>query len=230
MIKKAVRVGWAMTGGQDRAAAVRRIALAAAVRSKHVRDAMASTATPRLKAGARQPAPRLRPSGIPAALRPGGLIPNPLVSVGTGPPARLDAVLAGRAAVLTARPPDPALIGFCRRHGLALIRISSAPGTRRAGTRRPGTRRPGWSESQQDGGWTDVRLTSDGQPGGLGTLAARPALAVIVRPDRVIAAAATSGQPPRLPWSVPAVVARGPAPAPRQQGNPDFAGPLPAAF
>ena len=31
LVKKAVRVGWAMTGGQDRAAAVRRIALAAAV-------------------------------------------------------------------------------------------------------------------------------------------------------------------------------------------------------
>ena len=54
MIKKAVRVGWAMTGGQDRAAAVRRVALAAAVRSARLRDAMASTATPRLKTGALQ--------------------------------------------------------------------------------------------------------------------------------------------------------------------------------
>ena len=54
MIKKAVRVGWAMTGGQDRAAAVRRIALAAAVRSDRIRQAMASTATPRLKTGALQ--------------------------------------------------------------------------------------------------------------------------------------------------------------------------------
>ena len=52
MVKKAVRVGWAMTGGQDRAAAVRRIALAAAVRSERIRDAIASTATPRLTAGA----------------------------------------------------------------------------------------------------------------------------------------------------------------------------------
>ena len=127
MVKKAVRVGWAMTGGQDRAAAVRRITLAAAVRSEHVRQAMASTATPRLKAGALHPAPRLLPFGIPAALRPGGLIPNPLVSVGDGPPARLDTVLAGRAAVLTARRPGPALAGFCRRHGLVLIRITSAP-------------------------------------------------------------------------------------------------------
>ncbi len=39
MVKKAVRVGWAMTGGQDRAAAVRRVALAAAVRSARFREA-----------------------------------------------------------------------------------------------------------------------------------------------------------------------------------------------
>ena len=45
MVKKAVRVGWAMTGGQDRAAAVRRVVLAAAVRSARLRDAMASTAS-----------------------------------------------------------------------------------------------------------------------------------------------------------------------------------------
>ena len=50
LINKAVRVGWAMTGGQDRAAAVRRIALAAAVRSDRICQAMGSTATPRLKA------------------------------------------------------------------------------------------------------------------------------------------------------------------------------------
>ena len=41
-----------MTGGQDRAAAVRRIALAAAVRNDSISEFMGSTATPRLKAGA----------------------------------------------------------------------------------------------------------------------------------------------------------------------------------
>ena len=166
LVKKAVRVGWAMTGGQDRAAAVRRIALAAAVRSERICQAMGSTATPRLKTGALQHAPR-RPfgSGIPAALRTGGLIPNPLVSTGDGTPVRLDAILAGRAAVLTARQPDPALTDFCRRHGLVLVRISSAPGTHTPAG--PGT--------QQDAGWIDVRLADgappardagpDGQPG-----------------------------------------------------------------
>src|SRR6185437_12522571 len=129
LVKKAVRVGWAMTGGQDRAAAVRRIALAAAVRSDRICQAIGSTSTPRLKAGALQPSPRrLLPSRIPPALRAGGLIPNPLVSVGDGPPVRLDAILAGRPAVLTARRPDAGLAAFCRRHGLVLARIS-APGT-----------------------------------------------------------------------------------------------------
>ena len=52
MVQKAVQVGSAMTGGQDRAAAVRRIALAAAVRSEPGLPAIRSTATPRLTAGA----------------------------------------------------------------------------------------------------------------------------------------------------------------------------------
>ena len=145
MVKKAVRVGWAMTGGQDRAAAVRRIALAAAVRSERICQAMGSTATPRLKAGALQRAPRrLLPSGIPAALRPGGLIPNPLVSAGDGPPVRLDTILAGRTAVLTARRPDAELADFCRRHGLVLVRISGtrAPAATGRGPGRRLDRRP----------------------------------------------------------------------------------------
>jgi 3-(3-hydroxy-phenyl)propionate hydroxylase len=73
LINKVVRVGWAMTGGQDRAAAVRRIALAAAVRSDRVCQVMGSTATPRLKAGALQPSPRrFLPSGVPPRCGPAG--------------------------------------------------------------------------------------------------------------------------------------------------------------
>ncbi len=156
LVKKAVRVGWAMTGGQDRAAAVRRIALAAAVRSERICQAMGSTATPRLKAGALQRPPRrLLPSGIPAALRIGGLIPNPLVSAGDGPPVRLDAILAGRTAVLTARRPDAELVDFCRRHGLVLVRISSSHA---AGT--PG----GPPRTQTPAGSTSVSPASGGPP------------------------------------------------------------------
>ena len=219
MIKKAVRVGWAMTGGQDRAAAVRRIALAAAVRSEHVRQAMASTATPRLKTGAlRRPPRRLLPSRIPSALRPGGLIPNPLVSAGDSTPARLDAILAGRTAVLTARTPDPALTGFCRRRGLVLVRISSTPGVR--APEGPGTREDAW--------WTDVRLADDGPTGGLQALTADPALTVIIRPDRVVAAAEPFGRLPRLPWHIAATAARGYPATAHPHAHTDPAGPLSA--
>jgi 3-(3-hydroxy-phenyl)propionate hydroxylase len=198
LVKKAVRVGWAMTGGQDQAAAVRRIALAAAVRSDRICQAMGSTATPRLKTGALQHAPR-RPfgAGIPAPLRPGGLFPNPLVSAGDGPPARLDAILAGRTAVLTTRCPDPGLAEFCRRHGLVLARISA-----------PGTGTPPGPGAQQDAGWIDIRLAGDAAPAGLRALTADPALTVLVRPDRVVAALGTRSRLPRLPWYIP--VAAGP--------------------
>ena len=197
-MKKAVRVGWAMTGGQDRTAAVRRIALAAAVRSERVCQAMGSTATPRLKTGALQHAPR-RPfgSGIPAALRIGGLIANPLVSTGDGTPVRLDAVLAGRTAVLTARRPDAELVDYCRRHGLVLVRISNAPGGPAA---------------DPDADWIDVRLADDERAVGLQALAvpgSNPALTVIVRPDRVIAAVEPRCRLPQLPWHIPATAMRG---------------------
>ena len=219
IVKKAVRVGWAMTGGQDRAAAVRRIALAAAVRSERICQAMGSTATPRLKTGALQRPPRrLLPSGIPAALRAGGLIPNPLVSAGDGAPVRLDAILEGRTAVLTARRPDPALTGFCRRHGLVLVRIS-APG---AGT-------PAQASADAVPDWIDVRLADDGPAAAaLRALTANPALTVIVRPDRVIAAAGIRYRLPHLPWHIPATAARGYQATAHPHAHTDSAGPLPA--
>ena len=221
LVKKAVRVGWAMTGGQDRAAAVRRIALAAAVRSERICQAMGSTATPRLKTGALQPAPR-RPfgPGIPAALRPGALIANPLVSTSDGPPARLDALLAGRAAVLTARRPDAELADYCQRHGLALVRISSTT---------PGTTSPQRPGAGPDTGWIDARLAADGHASSLQALAVNPALTVIVRPDRVIAAAEPRNQLPRLPWHIPATAGPGRPAASHPAAQTHPAGTSPAA-
>ena len=222
LIKKAVPVGWAMTGGQDRAATVRRIALAAAVRSERVCQAMGSTATPRLKAGALQRPPRrLILSGIPAALRIGGLIPNPLVSAGDGPPVRLDAILAGRTAVLTARRPDAGLVDFCRQHGLVLVRISSSHAT--------GT--PGIPAADPDAGWIDVRLAGDRRPAGLRALAvlgSNPALTLVVRPDRVVAAAAPRCRLPRLPWTVPATARRGSPVTAHPPAHLDHARPFPS--
>jgi len=220
LVRKAVRVGWAMTGGQDRAAAVRRIALAAAVRSDRICQAMGSTATPRLKAGALQQPPRRRIlSGIPPALRPGSLIPNPLVTPAGAQPARLDTILAGRTAILTARHPDTRLADYCRRHHLLLVRISSTPA---AGT-------PAGPGAGQDAGWTDVRLPGDAPPAAMRALTADPSLTLIIRPDRVIAAAAPRHRLPHLPWYVPATAGPGyPPPAP-SPARPEPAGPLPAA-
>jgi 3-(3-hydroxy-phenyl)propionate hydroxylase len=209
MIKKAIRIGWAMTGGQDRAAAVRRIALAAAVRSDRVREVIASTATPRLKTGALQQRPRLLRSRTPATMRPGGLIANPLVSIVAGMPAgdrasagertpvRLDTVLRGRPAVLTARQPEPGLVELCRRHGLLLVRIS-APAA--AGGSAPAAA----PDPQTAGGGAEVRLDGGGGAGCFQALTASPELTIIARPDRVIAAVATGSRLPRLPWSIPA--------------------------
>src|SRR5580700_2299307 len=191
LVKKAVRVGWAMTGGQDRAAAVRRIALAAAVRSERICQAMGSTATPRLKTGAMARIPRRRTVGMPAPLRPGSLIPNPLVSAGESPPVRLDTVLAGRTAVLTTRQPDAELADYCHRHGLALVRIG-------------GTGTPARASADPDADWIDVRLADDGGPAALTVLLSNPALTVIVRPDRVVATVEPKYRLPRLPWPIPA--------------------------
>jgi hypothetical protein len=117
------------------------------------------------------------------------------VSAGDSTPVRLDAILAGRPAVLTARRPDAGLVDFCRRHGLVLARISRASG---AGT-------PTGPGVQPDAGWIDVRLAGDAAaPAGLRALVADPALAVLVRPDRVVAAVGTRSRLPRLPWYIPA--------------------------
>ena len=58
--------------------------------------------------------------------------------------------------------------------------------------------------ARQDAGWIDVRLAGDAPPAGLRALAADPALTVLVRPDRVVAAAGTRSRLPRLPWYIPA--------------------------
>jgi 3-(3-hydroxy-phenyl)propionate hydroxylase len=204
MIKKAVRVGWAMTGGQDRAAAVRRVALAAAVRSARFRDAMASTQTPCLKAGALRHPPRRIRLGRAAAPRPGALVPNPLVTTGDGVPVRLDAVLRGRAAVLTAGQPGTGLLSLCQRHHLLLVQVAAVPP--------PGVPRhaPG-PDQKADRDWVEVKAADDSASAALRALIGDPRVSVLVRPDRVIAGVATAPRLPSLPWSVPAtaIPARG---------------------
>ena len=190
MVKRAVMVGWVMTGGQDQAAVLRRVALAAAVRSARVCDAIVSTQTPQLKAGALQPSPRriLRRGRTPAA-RIGGLIPNPLVTTAESMPVRLDAVLQGRAAVVTAGMPTLELVDLCRRNHLLLVRVSGPP--------EPGS--PPLPGVPSANGWIDVRLAGDRWSGLLADLIRNPALTILVRPDRVIAAAGSAPGCPACP-------------------------------
>ena len=137
----------------------------------------------------------------------------------TPSPVRLDTILAGHPAVLTARRPDPALTDFCRRHGLVLVRISSTSGT--------GT--PAAPAAGQDAGWTDVRLAGDTPPAGIRALVADPALTVIVRPDRVIAAVEPRCRLPRLPWLIPATAGRGSPVTVHPPAHPDHGRPFPSA-
>ncbi len=210
MVKKAVRIGWAMTGGQDRAAAVRRVALAAAVRSARFREAMASTQTPCLKAGALGHAPRSVLRGR-ATGRIGALIPNPLVSTGVGEPVRLDAVLQGRAAVLTAGQPGRSLLSLCRCYRLLLVRVTAASAPGVAGPAGiPGhASDPG---QPAEGEYAEVSPVGGDGSAVLQALIRDPRMAVLVRPDRVIAAVAAAPRLPRPRWSFPA--ARDPAPSP----------------
>ncbi len=180
MIRKAKLVGWAMTGGQDAAAAVRRLLLAAAVRSARIRDAVASTATPRLRTGALRHTSAL--SRPPRALRVGALIPNPVLCLASGKQISLDDILDGAPAMLTAGRPEPRLVAVCRRRDVTLVRITDD------------------ADVEPTEGWVDARLASE-RTTHLQSLVDDPSLTVLVRPDRVIAAVGTRSQPPPLPWT-----------------------------
>jgi 3-(3-hydroxy-phenyl)propionate hydroxylase len=195
LVRRAVRVGWAMTGGQDRAAGVRRIALSLAVRSRHVRDAIACPATPALVTGALERRRLSWPlSRVPRRLRVGGLLPNPLVYDGGSTPRRLDDVLAGRLAVVTGTRPTRAAIENCQATGLLLVCLHPQS--------------EGDEAPCSDGHRIDVTLAEDSD--GLAALLAHPSLSLVVRPDAVVAAASCGevlGVPRALecPASVPAM-------------------------
>jgi hypothetical protein len=107
-----------------------------------------------------------------------------VVCLVNGKRVRLDDVLDGSPAMLTARRPDSDLLAFCRRYGIVPVRVTAEP----AGS--------------ADTGWVHARLTP-GEATGLQALAEDSSIAVLVRPDRVIAAVATRSEPPRLPWTTP---------------------------
>lgn len=180
LIRKAVLAGWTMTGGQDRAAAIRRLALRGIMRSTHIQRVVDATATPRLRV--RHP-PVL--SRVPRSLRAGGLIPNPLLYIAGGQRVRLDDVLRGRTAVLTARRPEPRLLEACRAQRILPVRVTDASA----------------DSAPAETDWVTVHLAD--RAGALRLLTGNPTLTVVVRPDRVIAAVTTRSRPTRLPWTIP---------------------------
>ncbi|MET7893561.1 bifunctional 3-(3-hydroxy-phenyl)propionate/3-hydroxycinnamic acid hydroxylase [Streptomyces mirabilis] len=102
VIRLAVAMGWAMTGGQDRGAALRRAVVGAACRIPGVTAAVSRDLSPALTAG---PLVRRRPGLIGRRLT-GTFCPQPWVIV-DGRRMRLDDVLGDSFAVLTAVPPTP---------------------------------------------------------------------------------------------------------------------------
>jgi 3-(3-hydroxy-phenyl)propionate hydroxylase len=102
VIRLAVAIGWAMTGGQDRGAALRRVVVGAACRVPGVASAVSRDLSPALTAG---PLVRRRPGLVGRGMT-GTFCPQPRVSVDGGR-VRLDDVLGDSFAVLTAVPPTP---------------------------------------------------------------------------------------------------------------------------
>ena len=120
--------------------------------------------------------------------------------------------------MLTARHPDAGLTDFCRRHGLVLVRISGTPSARTRAR----------ADTDADADWIDVHLASNGRPAGLRGLTGNPALTIIVRPDRVIAAVEPRCRLPRLPWPIPATAGRGSPVTAHPPAHPDHGRPFPS--
>ncbi|MFF7190322.1 bifunctional 3-(3-hydroxy-phenyl)propionate/3-hydroxycinnamic acid hydroxylase [Streptomyces sp. NPDC008222] len=102
VIRVAVAVGWAMTGGQDRGAALRRAVVGAACRIPGVTAAVSGDLSPALTAG---PLIRRRPR-LTGRVLAGTFCPQPWIER-NGRRMRLDDVLGTSFAVLTTAPPTP---------------------------------------------------------------------------------------------------------------------------
>ncbi|MFI9273139.1 bifunctional 3-(3-hydroxy-phenyl)propionate/3-hydroxycinnamic acid hydroxylase [Kitasatospora sp. NPDC052896] len=118
VIRLAVAMGWAMTGGQDRAAAVRRSVLGAACRIPGLTAAVGRDLSPPLK-----PGPLVRRAPLPGRRLAGTLCPQPWVVTADGRRTRLDDLLGDAFTLLTAVPPSPSLRAAADAVGARVIRI-----------------------------------------------------------------------------------------------------------
>lgn len=166
LVKKAVKVGWVMTGGQDAAAGVRRVAFAVAAKIPGASDKVLDTTPPRFPdTGAiRRLSRRDKLTG--------SQIPQPVVRVG-GSRVRLDEVTGVDHAVLVVGAPDPALTAAARACGVTLLRVLSGGEVAPTGTEYPVV-------VDEDG--TLLRWFARGRAG-----------AVLVRPDHAVQACGSAG-------------------------------------
>ncbi|MGV9562525.1 bifunctional 3-(3-hydroxy-phenyl)propionate/3-hydroxycinnamic acid hydroxylase MhpA [Streptomyces sp. NPDC003480] len=118
VIRVAVAVGWAMTGGQDRGAALRRAVVGAACRIPGVTAAVSRDLSPALTAG---PLVRCRPR-LTGRVLAGTFCPQPWVQR-DGRRVRLDDVLGNSFAVLTAVPPTPPMTAVATALGAPMVQV-----------------------------------------------------------------------------------------------------------
>lgn len=119
LVKKAVSVGWAMTGGQDGAAHVRRLALAIAVRIPGVTERVIDGQPPAFPNG-----PAISRVGRRDRVT-GTLLPQPWVGTENGR-CRLDEALGTGYSVLVVGEPDHRLLSAAQDFGLPVIRLLPA--------------------------------------------------------------------------------------------------------
>ncbi|MFI5816489.1 bifunctional 3-(3-hydroxy-phenyl)propionate/3-hydroxycinnamic acid hydroxylase [Streptomyces sp. NPDC051643] len=118
VIRMAVAMGWAMTGGQDRSAALRRAVVGTACRIPGVTAAVSRDLSPALTAG---PLVRRRPR-LTGRVLAGTFCPQPWVRQ-DGRRVRLDDVLGDSFAVLTAVPPTAQMSAVATALGASTIRV-----------------------------------------------------------------------------------------------------------
>ncbi|MGW2825893.1 bifunctional 3-(3-hydroxy-phenyl)propionate/3-hydroxycinnamic acid hydroxylase MhpA [Streptomyces sp. NPDC001443] len=118
VIRVAVAVGWAMTGGQDRGAALRRAVVGTVCRIPGVTAAVSRDLSPALTAG---PLVRRRPR-LTGRMLAGTFCPQPWVRQ-HGSRVRLDDVLGDSFAVLTAVPPTAQMTAVATALGAPTIQV-----------------------------------------------------------------------------------------------------------
>lgn len=158
LVRKAVTVGWAMTGGQDAAAGFRRIALAALCRVPGVTENVIDADPPRLSDG-----PAVERAGRDKVT--GGVMPQPLLADRHGT-RRLDQITGSGYRVVVVGAPDPRLLSSARTLGATVVRIVAS------------------SDEVRDHPYYATAADVDGEV--IGWLRSHHTAAVLVRPDHIV--------------------------------------------